>query len=337
MARRRGLAWSGSRAALVGLAIATVLLLAFLASQLLQHRIPFGADGSPRDVRIALVHFLLVGYAPAAFLYLLARSRQAVAQLRPALEPGDPAMERLAGSVGVYPLPALLAAITVGLAMGWAGPYLSGSGPPHPWNPATWIPEVIWHRVVGPVVGVGIALLALAATIESVRLSRLAAWLRPLDVFRLEPLAPFAQQGLTNALLLMGVLSLAGLFVVDQGITPLLVLLGGLTLVLAVIALALPVRGAHLRIRAAKAAELAWCDQALRRERDRLRGGADAEGGRLADVVAYRSLVDGVREWPFDEPARLRIALYLLIPLASWLLSNIAWQFLERRLFAGGG
>jgi hypothetical protein len=35
-------------------------------------------------------------------------------------------------------------------------------------------------------------------------------------------------------------------------------------------------------------------------------------------IVAYRQVVDGVREWPFDASTVMRFALYLLIPLGSW-------------------
>ena len=39
----------------------------------------------------------------------------------------------------------------------------------------------------------------------------------------------------------------------------------------------------------------------------------------LADLVAYRGLVDAAREWPFDASTVRRFGLYMLIPLGSWL------------------
>jgi hypothetical protein len=38
----------------------------------------------------------------------------------------------------------------------------------------------------------------------------------------------------------------------------------------------------------------------------------------MHEIVAYKQVVDGVREWPFDASTVMRFALYLLIPLASW-------------------
>jgi hypothetical protein len=50
----------------------------------------------------------------------------------------------------------------------------------------------------------------------------------------------------------------------------------------------------------------------------------------LSDLLAYRSLLESVREWPFDAPTMLRFALYLAIPLGSWL----GGAFVERLLGA---
>ncbi|HSJ95999.1 MAG TPA: hypothetical protein VLC53_02940 [Myxococcota bacterium] len=73
-------------------------------------------------------------------------------------------------------------------------------------------------------------------------------------------------------------------------------------------------RGARDAIAAAKRAELAASRQALRAAR------ADALGARpLADVLAWRGFVESVPEWPFDAPTLLRLALYLAIPVGSWL------------------
>jgi len=38
----------------------------------------------------------------------------------------------------------------------------------------------------------------------------------------------------------------------------------------------------------------------------------------LSDWIAYRGLIESVREWPVDAPTLRRFALYLAIPLGSW-------------------
>jgi hypothetical protein len=82
----------------------------------------------------------------------------------------------------------------------------------------------------------------------------------------------------------------------------------------------LPLHGAHRRIRDTKRAELAWLDERLREERDVLRENrSDGAGARLADLAAYRGLVAGAREWPFDATTLLRFTLYTAVGVGSWL------------------
>ena len=47
--------------------------------------------------------------------------------------------------------------------------------------------------------------------------------------------------------------------------------------------------------------------------------GAIRAPGRLADLVAYYGLIESVRGWPVGASTWLRFALYLGIPLGSWL------------------
>ena len=57
----------------------------------------------------------------------------------------------------------------------------------------------------------------------------------------------------------------------------------------------------------------------LHRVRDDVSAGRATEGGRLADLLAYRSYLEEIREWPFDNPTMMRFLLYLMIPIGSWL------------------
>lgn len=103
----------------------------------------------------------------------------------------------------------------------------------------------------------------------------------------------------------------------------------------AVAALVLPVRGIHLRLRATKRAELERVHGALRGVPDALGGSpiAGRAGGLgVADLLAYRSFVEGVREWPFDSPTLLRFALILGLPLGSWLGGALVERLLAAAL-----
>ena len=57
---------------------------------------------------------------------------------------------------------------------------------------------------------------------------------------------------------------------------------------------------------------------------------SQADAVSLADLIAYETRIENVREWPFDAPTMLRFALYLAIPLGSWL----GGAFVERLLGA---
>jgi hypothetical protein len=52
----------------------------------------------------------------------------------------------------------------------------------------------------------------------------------------------------------------------------------------------------------------------------------------MADLVAYRSLIESVPEWPFNAPLLTRLLLYLAIPLASWVAGAMVERGLDRLL-----
>ena len=37
----------------------------------------------------------------------------------------------------------------------------------------------------------------------------------------------------------------------------------------------------------------------------------------IAEMVAYKTMIENIRNWPFDNPSLTRFALYLLIPIGS--------------------
>ena len=83
-------------------------------------------------------------------------------------------------------------------------------------------------------------------------------------------------------------------------------------------------------IQAAKQQELSWCRDQIRRRRGSLATeGAAPEGGLLDELVAYHRLVKEVRSWPFDAPTLARFALYLAIPLGSWLGGAMVERLLD--------
>lgn len=147
-----------------------------------------------------------------------------------------------------------------------------------------------------------------------------------IDPLDLEPMAPYVRTGLRTALLwLMGVGLGSGLlaFQPDDGQSAWVVLATILVVstVGATTVFALPLLTANRRIRTAKAAELVRVRRAIEGDRKALdESSLDHEAGDLsvADLVAYRGLVEAAPEWPFKATSILRFIFYLGIPLGSW-------------------
>ena len=228
----------------------------------------------------------------------------------------------------------MIVATFIGFAISFLPPLFVEPVPDRPWNPAEWSAEMAWHRILGPVAGIGLAWLVYAISAVSIRMSGIAQRLSRIDLLDLTPLAPFAQQGLSNALLLVGVLSVSSLMMLESGFMMLMLVMGSSTLVLAALALLAPVRGVHRRVRGAKQDELAWIAEQIAG----LRAGfaapqAGARSGELADMVAYRTLIEQVPEWPFTGSTYVRLFVYALIPLASWGAGIVAEELLGRLFF----
>ena len=329
----------------LGLTISGILIVALLVSETVLGRWtgllqegplqPFAqrSGGILRDLRLAVVHCLLVGYVPAAFLHVLRSGRKTVHALQDALACTPEECDELAESVR-FSLPGLIVVGVIGFAIALATPYFVPPIPESVWNPATWSAEVAWHRVLGPILGWWTAWFIYAVFSVSRRLSRLASGLSSVDVFDLRPLAPFTQQGMTNALLVIGYISISSLFLIESGMAMLTTSIGATTLFVAGAALVMPVRGVQQRIKQAKEVELGWIDGELRGKREILRGsGEGRRAGEIADLAAYRDLVVGAPEWPFKPSTYFRFALYLLIPLGSWAAGAIVESIVEGFFF----
>jgi hypothetical protein len=159
---------------------------------------------------------------------------------------------------------------------------------------------------------------AYATWVESKRFSQIGRERLEIDLLDLAPVAPLIRYGLRQALVTIGAFSVAALLFYDSEAAPNLVwflLVASLaTLLLAAISLLMPVRGVHDAIAREKARELA-------RVNDEIRAARSGSGAlpSLADWIAYRGLIESVRDWPIDAPTLRRFALYLAIPLGSWL------------------
>jgi hypothetical protein len=288
------------------------------------------SSGDLRDVRIAFVHCLVLGYLPAAFLYVMRDGRRTILVLQQALNCTREECETLAASVRLSPRWLLLIGLFA-FVLAMATPYLVPPVPQAPWNPSNWSPEVAWHRILGPATMVWAWWLGYAIVAVSLRMSRVAKRLSQLNLFDLSPLAPFTQQGLTNALLLIGSLSIWSLVLIETGFSQMMWMIAGVTLVTAILALLAPVQGVHKRIRQSKQEEIDWLDDEISTLRSSLQqSDISPQSGRLADLVAYRGLVESVAEWPFTSSTYVRLALYTLLPILTWGIGLLAEELVSQ-------
>lgn len=291
------------------------------------------SEGVLRDIRIALVHCLQVGYLAAAFLFVMRNTRQTVFELQDALDCSSEECETLAASVRLRTTWIVVFAI-VGFFMSIVVPYLVPPVPVNPWNPASWSPEVAWHRILGPVAVVGSWWLGYAVISVSLRMLLVAKKLQHIDLLDLSPLAPVTQLGLRNGLVLIGSLSIWSLMLYETGFGQMMLYVGGGALISAAVALVLPVRGVHKRIQQSKEAEIRWLNGEIYRLRRTFQNqGATKSKGEMADVIAYRRLVESVPEWPFTTSTYARLFLYLLLPLLTWGIGIFAEEIVARAIF----
>lgn len=303
----------------LSIAIGLVLAALFLASEVAFGRVPvcFEDDQVRVDFRIALVMIAVAAYLPGSLAHLSRGARATIDALAPALRLPPAGRDALRREAGHFPAHTLRWAGWIGVAAMLMVP-LATNGTIATWDLRTLWPEAIVHRLLLPAIGWFGGRFVLAMLTESRRLSRIGRSAVHVDLTDLRPLAPITSQGLRQALSAAVLFGLLALLLADTSAAPHLpaVLAVGLvaSALLSATALLLPLRGARDAIAAAKQAELDVARAELRAAR------AGAPGGRsLADVLAWRSFVEAVPEWPFDAPTRLRFALYLAIPLGSWL------------------
>ena len=96
-------------------------------------------------------------------------------------------------------------------------------------------------------------------------------------------------------------------------------------------ALLAPVYGVHKRISRSKERELGWVNGEISELQASFHGSsAGHPGGRMADPVAYRGMIEDVPEWPFTINTYSRILLYVLLPIATWGIGLVAEHIIGR-------
>jgi hypothetical protein len=276
------------------------------------------SNAASDELRIAVTQILITAYSASAYAYLLMTARSTTQELSPVAR-DLPSWQLIIDRAGRHPrwiLPLVGAASYV--LIGVTATNVTTLEPVNPWRWQDWSYDVYWHRVTTVLFVWWIGCFCYVIVAESARLSRLSDDIEALDLLDMRPYQPLIRHGLTNALLVIGTVSVLSLFAVDPRYLPVLVGFWIAFVVLAWIGMMLPLRGIRRKIRVAKDQELDWCRQRLVPSRDALKSGG-GESSSIAEIMAYRTMIENIRNWPFDSPTLVRFTLYLLIPLGSWL------------------
>ncbi len=289
------------------------------------------ADGSLNGEQLFLevVNAVLFGYALGAYAVARRGAAEDLERLAPVLdgrEDDSPARCWILRS----PRWLLPAALAIGVLGG-----LVMVNDPRVWDgeprPALPDPTLLWVFLRNFLLSSASSLLFLTDVRLTRGFARLGADHAVVDLLDMRRFDPFVRKGQRSVVIAIVYSSLLSIFWVRGSAAslnvPILVLIAGL----ATAAFLLPLSGVRQRIVAAKRAELARVNEAIRGERaDVLDPPADAAPGpRLANLIAYRGLVEGVHEWPVSAPALLRFGFFLLLGLGSWLGAALVERMLE--------
>jgi hypothetical protein len=309
----------------IGLAIA----LAFGVLTVLLHELMILLGSEPLrfyspEVRIGslLINALLLGYIPTANAILHRGVERDLRELRPVLRRSNEEWQKLLDETTAVPSAALWMASGIGLCVGAGMVSLDPELRETYSGVSAFDPRFIWlllHTSV--VMALGLRLFVTEGHVSRAY-ARIGEELVEVDLFDLAPLAPFARKG-QRSVVLWAVLSvmISWFWFLGSALQANLVI-SLLVLFVVTSAFLQPVMGVRRRIRGAKVAELERINDALRMQRGRLLEmgpEGDESGTRMADLVAYRSLVQGVREWPFDVSNLARFLLFGALGVGSWL------------------
>ena len=298
--------------------LAVGFVLVFLLMEIVLGRFAeFEFESYREDLRVAFVLCLSAAYLPAASIYLIRSARRAADELSPGLVStgGRTGLEE----VGDYDRSGFRKAGVIGLCLQFVTVVLAEVDPSNWAALGEMSPEAYFHRLMLIWIGWFGGRVVYATWIESRRFSEIGReWVR-IDLLDLGRVAPLSRFGLRQALVTIGLFSVMAPMFYDSEAAPnlflILMIIMLLTLSLAAASLLIPVRGVQQAIAREKSRELARINEEIRRALD---GSSRTSQPGLADWVAYRGLVESVREWPVDAPTLRRFALYLAIPIGSW-------------------
>jgi len=279
---------------------------------------------------VDVLNGVLFAYPPTATALLRRGRLRDLRDLRPVLECDEAGFARTVRETVCVPRLRLA-------AIGLVGALALGSMPvldPAYWaerRPALTEVEMLFHLLRMGSAGWLVGHAFLTDVTGAAGLYRIGArWLR-VDLLDLRPLAPFARAGQRSAFAWVLAASLVSLFWLSPVVGKSNGAIIGAILLLVTIGFFFSIYGAHQRIRAAKQHALASLNAKIRRSGEALMlGRTPDDAHRIADLVAFHSFLERVREWPIGAPTIVRGALIAALALGSWLGGALVEQLLQR-------
>jgi len=303
------------------LTAAAILTGGYLAGELLAGGLhgALSGTGDSLGFRATATLFILVAYVPLAHLYL----RRWTARNLSALRSSFGAVISCEQSAPASTVAGILGAITF-LALFIVTPVFVAGFPVLGFR-------FIAATISGTVFGWLSGRFLVCMVKDSLQMSRLARALPDLDLIDLRPLSPFVQQGLKSALLTVIVLTLTS----HLSIAPGAAIVGSVTFLLiwgtfTLLVFTLPVRGIRDRILTEKQARLEQLRSEIQNSIEQVVDHHDGSAGsRLSALLDLEIRLERVHAWPYDSSSWLKLGLYMLIGLGSWVGAAAIERLLE--------
>jgi hypothetical protein len=274
---------------------------------------------------------VIVAFTATGLFYLRGFMLRDLSELQPVLGCSRAELEEIAIEVTCVPARRLLAfvvpSVLVFFAMPILDPQFFGNQKPPPLGDPELTFYMLRSALTGWVVGH-----AAATELQSTRAYHgLAARDLDIDLLDTSPLHTFTRRGQRACLVWIGAASLVSLFWLSEvaGSTNGIIMVAIIFLIVG--SFFYSIRGVHGSIVREKQSQLDQLRSEIRRERGSLldRDRDDGGSARLASLLAYHDLVERAPEWPFDTPVVLRLALFVLLGLGSWLGGALVERLLE--------
>lgn len=323
------LALGSSLAALLLVVLLGMLALTGTLSRLVSGDVP---EWLGQDFRVGVILCLILAYLPASVLYTVRLAQRSLRELAAVLDLRTDELEERIAELEWVGRKEYLWAGALGLLGLVAIAFLPEAVVTREFDLRALDLLTSSHRVMAAIIGFLSGSGMFVAIMVSRRLASLTEERARIPLLESGRWLPLGRLGLGNAFVSAGLISLLLLLVPDREAgVGLALLLAGLVAGIAVLGglgLVMPLRGVRERIRQAKRLELEACDERIARLRRAWDEPPDSQSdsGKLADVIAYRALIDDVSEWPIDLPQLGRFTLVFGLPLASW----VAAAFVER-------